>query len=127
MKKQTFILIVIIYGLFLAALLLLFPEYAVQSFDGDPTNVDETSTMRFFGVLHFAYNFLALSIRKSTDKKVVGTYLLAVAISFFGSLAVGAYYVLSGQVNFQSNNWLDLIGWTVLGGGALYYYFDGKE
>ena len=106
--------------------MLVFPAFAVSNYAGDPTNVHETSTMRFFGVLQLGFVFVAYAIRYSTDSKVVRAYLLASAFVLLGSLATGLYYVLSNQVPFLPSNWLDVAIWLILGGGALYFWNKEK-
>ena len=106
--------------------MLVFPAFAVSNYAGDPTNVHETSTMRFFGALQLSYVFVALAIRNSTDTKVVRAYLLASAFVLFGSLAIGLYYVFTNQVPFYPSNWLDITIWTIFGIGALYFWNKEK-
>ena len=106
--------------------MLVFPVFAVSNYAGDPTNVHETSTMRFFGALQLSYVFVALAIRNSTDTKVVRAYLLASAFVLFGSLAIGLYYVFTNQVPFYPSNWLDITIWTIFGIGALYFWNKEK-
>ena len=126
MTRQTFMLIVIAYGFILGFVMFLLPEFAVSSYAGNPANVHETSTMRFFGVLHIGFNFVALAIRNSSDIKVVRAYLLGSAGILLGSLGIGLYYVLSNQVPFVPSNWLDVAIWVVLGVGALYFWNKEK-
>ena len=126
MTRQTFMLIVIAYGFILGFVMFLLPEFAVSSYAGNPANVHETSTMRFFGALHIGFNFVALAIRNSSDIKVVRAYLLGSAGILLGSLGIGLYYVLSNQVPFVPSNWLDVAIWVVLGVGALYFWNKEK-
>ena len=126
MTRQTFMLIVIAYGFILGFVMFLLPEFAVSSYAGNPANVHETSTMRFFGALHIGFNFVALAIRNSSDIKVVRAYLLGSAGILLGSLGIGLYYVLSNQVPFMPSNWLDVAIWVVLGVGALYFWNKEK-
>ena len=79
MTRQTFILILCIYGFLLGFIMILIPEFAVSSYAGNPANVHETSTMRFFGALHLGFNFTGLAIRNSADTNVVRAYLLGTA------------------------------------------------
>ena len=126
MTRQTFMLIVIAYGFILGFVMFLLPEFAVSSYAGNPANVHETSTIRFFGALHIGFNFVALAIRNSSDIKVVRAYLLGSAGILLGSLGIGLYYVLSNQVPFMPSNWLDVAIWVVLGVGALYFWNKEK-
>ena len=126
MTRQTFMLIVIAYGFILGFVMFLLPEFAVSSYAGNPANVHETSTMRFFGALHIGFNFVALAIRNSSDIKVVRAYLLGSAGILLGSLGIGLYYVLSNQVPFVPSNWLDVAIWVVLGTGSLYFWDKEK-
>ena len=126
MTRQTFMLIVIAYGFILGFVMFLLPEFAVSSYAGNPANVHETSTMRFFGALHIGFNFVALAIRNSSDIKVIRAYLLGSAGILLGSLGIGLYYVLSNQVPFMPSNWLDVAIWFVLGLGSLYFWNKEK-
>ena len=126
MTRQTFMIIVIIYGFILGFIMFFLPEFAVSSYAGNPANIHETSTMRFFGAFQIGFNFIALAIRTSTDTKVIRTYLLATAGVLFGSLGIGLYYVLSKQVPFLPSNWLDVMIWVSLGLGCLYFWNKEK-
>ena len=106
--------------------MLVFPAFAVSNYAGDPTNVHETSTMRFFGALHLGFNFTGLAVRKSSDTKVVRAYLLGIAFVLIASLVIGLYYVLTNQVPFLPSNWLDIAIWVILGGGSLYFWNKEK-
>ena len=127
MTRQTFMLIVIVYGFILGFVMFLLPEFAVSSYAGNPANVHETSTMRFFGALQIGFNFVALAIRNSSDTKVIRTYLLSSAGILLGSLGIGLYYVLTKQVPFLPSNWLDVIIWISLGLGSLYFWNKETE
>ena len=126
MSRQTFILILCIYGFILGFIMLLMPEFAVSNYAGNPNNIHETSTMRFMSVLFLGFNFTALSIRNSADTVVVRAYLLGTAFTLLASLAIGLYYVLSDQVPFLPSNWLDIAIWVVLGVGALHFWNKEK-
>ena len=126
MTRQTFMLIVIVYGFILGFVMFFLPEFAVSSYAGNPANIHETSTMRFFGVLQIGFNFVALAIRNSTDTKVIRAYLLASAGILLGSLGIALYYVLTKQVPFLPSNWLDVIIWISLGLGSLYFWNKEK-
>ena len=126
MTRQTFMLIVIVYGFILGFIMFFLPEFAVSSYAGNPANVHETSTMRFFGALQIGFNYKALAIRNSSDTKVIRTYLLASAGVLLGSLGIGLYYVLTKQVPFLPSNWLDVIIWISLGLGCLYFWNKEK-
>ena len=126
MTRQTLMLVVIIYGFILGFVMFFLPEFAVSSYAGNPANIHETSTMRFFGALHIGFNCVALAIRNSSDTKVIRAYLLSSAGILFGSLGIGLYYVLSKQVPFLPSNWLDVIIWVSLGLGSLYFWNKEK-
>ena len=126
MTRQTFILIVCIYGFLLGFIMILIPEFAVSSYAGNPANLHETSTMRFFGALHLGFNFTGLAVRNSADTNVVRAYFLGTAFVLFASLTIGLYYVLSNQVPFLPSNWFDVTIWVVLGVGALYFWNKEK-
>ena len=126
MTRQTFMLIVIIYGFILGFAMFLLPAFAVSAYGGNPANVHETSTMRFFGALQIGFNFIALAIRTSTDTKVIRAYLLGTGGILFGSLGIGLYYVFTDQVPFMPSNWLDVIIWVSLGLGCLYFWNKEK-
>ena len=126
MTRQTFMLIVIVYGFILGFMMFFLPAFAVSSYAGNPENVHKTSTMRFFGAMHIGFNFVALAIRNSTDTKVIRAYLLCTGGILFGSLGIGLYYVFTNQVPFLPSNWLDIIIWTCLGLGCLYFWNKEK-
>ncbi len=126
MSRKTFILIICIYGFLLGGVMFLFPAFAVQNFGGNVNNIDEVSTMRFFGALHIGYDFIGLSIRNTTDSKVVKTYFLATAFVFLASLGTGLYYTFSGQIPMKENYWIDIAIWTSLGLGCIYFWNKEK-
>ncbi len=126
MTRQTFMLIVIVYGFILGFVMFFLPGFAVSAYAGNPENVNETSTMRFLGAFQIGFNFVAIAIRTSTDTKVIRTYLLATAGVLFGSLGIGMYYVFTNQVPFLPSNWLDVFIWVSLGLGCLYFWNKEK-
>lgn len=126
MTRQTFMFIAIIYGFILGFVMFFLPAFAVSSYAGNSQNVHETSTMRFIGISYIGFQFVALAIRTSTDTKVIRTYLLATAGVLFGSLGIGMYYVFTNQVPFLPSNWLDVVIWTTLGLGCLYFWNKEK-
>lgn len=126
MSRKTFILIVTIYGFLLGGVLFLFPVFAVENFGGNVNNIDEVSTMRFFGALHLGFNYIGLSIRTTTDTKVLKSYLLGTAFVFLASLGTGLYYTITGQIPMKDNYWIDISIWVVLGLGSLYFWNKEK-
>jgi hypothetical protein len=122
MTRKTFILILCIYGFLLGGVMFLFPAFAVANFGGDITNIDEVSTMRFFGALHLGFNFIGLSIRKTADSYVLKAYFLGTAFVFLASIGVGLFYTMTGQVPMKENYWIDISIWAVLALGCLYFW-----
>ena len=122
MKRSTFILIVCIYGFLLGLAMVLATKSTVAFFGGDPENFHEVSIMRFFGILHLGFNFVALSIRNSLDTKVVKAFLLAIAFVLFASLSNGLYNVFGMGLAQNQSFWFDNALWALLGLGSIYFY-----
>lgn len=122
MKRSTFILIVCIYGFLLGLTMVLATKSTVAFFGGDPENFREVSIMRFFGILHLGFNFVALSIRNSLDTIVVKAFLLAIAFVLFASLSNGLYNVFGMGLAQNQSFWFDNALWAALGLGSIYFY-----
>ncbi len=122
MKRSTFILIVCIYGFLLGIAMVLATKSTVAFFGGDPENFHEVSIMRFFGILHLGFNFVALSIRNSLDTKVVKAFLLAIAFVLVASLSNSLYNVFGMGLAQNQSFWFDNGLWALLGIGSIYYY-----
>src|SRR6218665_4192404 len=114
MTRQTFILIVTIYGFLLGISMFLLPAEAVRYFGGNPENLLEVNLMQFFGVLHLGFNFTAINLRKSLDTKVVKSYLLGVAFVLFGSLGTAIYAVYGRGIPLHQTAYFDWGLWLVL-------------
>ena len=84
MTRQTFILIVSIYGFLLGFSMLFLPAVTVKYFGGNPENLHEVSLMQYMGVLHIGFSFTVINLRKSLDTKVVKSYLLGAVFVLFG-------------------------------------------
>jgi len=78
--------------------------------------------MRFFGILHLGFNFVALSIRNSLDSKVVKAFLLAIAFVLFASLSNALYNVFGMGLAQNQSFWFDNGLWAILALGAIYFY-----
>ncbi|MCU0327234.1 MAG: hypothetical protein MUF45_18725 [Spirosomaceae bacterium] len=122
MSRQTFILIVVIYGFLLGLSMTILPDEAVKFFGGEPKNITEVNLMRFFGFLHLGFNFTGLTIRKSNDSKVVKAYLLGLAIVLFGSLGSAIYAVYGLNIPIHNTAAFDWSLWGVLGLVSLYFW-----
>lgn len=127
MTRQTFILILNIYGFLLGFSMLFLPAEAVKYFGGHPENLNEVSLMQFFGVLHIGFNFTAINLRKSLDTKVVKSFLLGIAFVLFASVGTALYgaYVLG--IPIHKTAFFDWGLWIVLGIGALYFWSKEKN
>ncbi|MFN3849749.1 MAG: hypothetical protein ACK4NY_09985 [Spirosomataceae bacterium] len=126
MSRQTFILIVVIYGFLLGFSMTILPAEAVKFFGGEPKNITEVNLMRFFGFLHLGFNFTGLTIRKSNDTKVVKAYLLGLAIVLFGSLGSAIYAVYGLNIPMHNTAAFDWSLWAILGAGSLYFWSKEK-
>jgi hypothetical protein len=126
MTRQTFILIVTIYGFLLALSMVFLSADAVKYFGGNPDNIQEVGLMQYLGVAHLGFNFIGLNLRKSTDSQSVRAYLIGVAIVTFGALVLALYNVFGKNLPIHPTAYIDWGLWAILGLGALYFWSKEK-
>lgn len=126
MTRQTFILIVSIYGFLLGISMLVLPSMALGYFAMNSEDVFATSLMQFFGILHIGHNYMSFMLRKTTDNTVAKAYLLSGAFILFASLGLGLYNVYGRNLPMHSSAWLDWSLWGILGAASLYFWKKEK-
>ncbi|MCP9769210.1 hypothetical protein EGI22_14930 [Lacihabitans sp. LS3-19] len=124
MKISNFILLVNIYGFFLAGSMLLLPSNTVEYFGGNPENLQETGLMQYLGVAHLAFNTFGFLIRKTLEKNTLKAFLTGVMIATFGGLAVSFYNVFAKNLPIHSSAIIDWSIWAILGIGSIYFFLN---
>lgn len=126
MTRQTYILIVSIYGFLLGISMLLLPKMALSYFGMNPEDMFTVGLMQFFGILHIGHNYMSFMLRKTTDTTVAKAFLLAGAFILFASLGLGIYNVFGRNLPMHSTAWLDWSLWGILGAASLYFWSKEK-
>lgn len=126
MTRQTFILIVSIYGFLLGLSMLLLPSVALSYFAMNPEDTFTLGLMQFFGILHIGHNYMSFMLRKTHDTTVAKAYLLGGAFILFASLGLGLYNVFGRNLPMHATAWLDWSVWGILGIGSLYFWMKEK-
>ena len=130
MKKETFLLIVGIYGALLGLLLIIFPDALFKGY-GFPNIKDiphevligTASDFIFYtGVNSLGVGVLCLLSRNGIELKTV---FLVGAIVFLVCGMMVMYKNING--NTPVSAWVDMIVRMTIGLGFLYYYFQEKE
>lgn len=126
MTRQTYILIVSIYGFLLGISMLLLPKMALSYFGMNAEDNFTVGLMQFFGVLHIGHNYMSFMLRKTTDIIVAKAFLLGGAFILFASLGLGLYNVYGRNLPMHNTAWLDWSLWGVLGAASLYFWSKEK-
>lgn len=126
MTRQTYILIVSIYGFLLGISMLLFPKMALGYFAMNAEDTFTVGLMQFFGILHIGHNYMSFMLRKTHDTTVAKAFLLGGAFILLASLGLGLYNVFGRNLPMHSTAWLDWSLWGILGAASLYFWSKEK-